>query len=395
MQHILTINAGSSSIKFALFELNETFKRRLAGQIEHIGSPDAVIKLTDQASGQTEQHPVKEDDHGGYTRLLIETITRHVSADEIVAVGHRIVHGGARFSDPHEITADVIAELEKLSPFDPEHLPAEIAMIKALSEAYPRLRQVACFDTAFHRAMPSVAKILPIPRRYFNQGIQRYGFHGISYAFLMGELRRLDGDAAANGRVVLAHLGNGASIAAVKGGQSIDTSMAFTPTAGLVMSSRSGDLDPGLSAYLARAENMSPDRFYQLANFESGLLGVSEITSDMRELLKREHDDSRAADAVALFCYTARKFIGAYAAALGGLNTLVFAGGIGENAPVIRARMCEGLAFLGIALDEQRNTANAPQISSDSGGVKVRVMKTDEELQIAHYVRRLMNGSND
>ncbi len=289
----------------------------------------------------------------------------------------------------------ITAELEKLSPYDLEHLPAEIAMIKALLDAYPRLRQVACFDTAFHHNMPSVAKILPIPRRYLGQGIQRYGFHGISYSYLMGELRRLDGEAAAKGRVILAHLGNGASMAAVKEGCSIDTSMAFTPTAGLVMSSRSGDLDPGLAAYLARAEAMSPDRFYKLANFESGLLGVSETTSDMRELLKHEHEDSRAADAIALFCYTARKFIGAYAAALGGLDTLVFAGGIGENAPVIRARICDGLAFLGIALDEQRNTANAQQISADASRVMVRAMKTDEELQIAQYVRRLVNGSND
>jgi acetate kinase len=242
---------------------------------------------------------------------------------------------------------------------------------------------VACFDTAFHQTMPRVAKLLPIPRRFDAKGIQRYGFHGLSYAFLMEELARLGDPAAKKGRVILAHLGNGASMAAVRDGKSIDTSMCFTPTAGLVMSTRSGDLDPGLEPYLARTEQMTTKQFYKMVNHESGLLGVSETSSDMRDLLEHEKKDVRAVEAVGLFCYQAKKWIGAYAAALGGLDTLVFAGGIGENAPIVRARICDGLSFLGIEVDEKQNAKSAPVISMDAGRVAVRVMHTNEELMIA------------
>jgi acetate kinase len=250
---------------------------------------------------------------------------------------------------------------------------------------------VACFDTAFHRTMPRVATLLPIPRRYEAQGVRRYGFHGLSYEFLMEELAHLADPAATKGRVILAHLGNGASLAAVRDGKSIDTSMGFTPTAGLVMSSRSGDLDPGLVSYLARTEQMSAAQFQKMVNHESGLLGVSETSSDMRDLLERETQDIRAAEAVALFCYQAKKWIGAFAAALGGLDTLVFAGGIGENAPPVRERICDGLGFLGVELDRERNVKNAPLISSDTVRVKVRVIHTDEELMIARSTARVLN----
>ena len=253
------------------------------------------------------------------------------------AVGHRVVHGGPNYSEPQKVTAEMVEELHRLSPFDPEHLPLEIELIEAFRQRHPRLPQVACFDTAFHRTMPRVATLLPIPRRYEAQGVRRYGFHGLSYAILMEELARLGDPAAKKGRVILAHLGNGASLAAVRDGKSIDTSMGFTPTAGLVMSTRSGDLDPGLVAYLARTEQMSAAKFQKMVNHESGLLGVSETSSDMRDLLDRETKDVRAAEAVALFCYQAKKWIGSFAAALGGLDTLVFAGGIGENAPPVRA----------------------------------------------------------
>jgi acetate kinase len=238
--------------------------------------------------------------------------------------------------------------------------------------------------------MPRVASLLPIPRRYEAAGVRRYGFHGLSYEFLMQELARLGDPAATSGRVILAHLGNGASLAAVRDGNSIDTSMGFTPTAGLPMSTRSGDLDPGLVNYLACTEQMSAAKFQQMVNHESGLLGVSEISSDLRDLLVQEAGDVRAAEAVALFCYQAKKWIGAFAAALGGLDTLVFAGGIGENAPLIRERICAGLDFLGIALDPTRNTQNAPLISPDTDGVKVRVIRTDEELMIARSVCRVL-----
>jgi acetate kinase len=238
--------------------------------------------------------------------------------------------------------------------------------------------------------MPRVAKLLPIPRRFDAKGIQRYGFHGLSYAYLMEELARVAGAEAIQGRVILAHLGNGASLAAVRKGKSIDTSMGFTPTAGLPMSTRSGDLDPGLAPYLERTEQITTKQFYEMINHESGLLGVSETSSDMRDLLAREAADVRAAEAVSLFCYQAKKWLGAYAAALGGLDTLVFSAGIGENCPSIRARICEGLGFLGLELHEARNAENAAVISTDASRVAVRVMRTDEELMIARSVGRIL-----
>jgi acetate kinase len=307
----------------------------------------------------------------------------------VKAVGHRVVHG-MQHTAPERVTPQLLAELRRITPYDPDHLPRELALIEAFRRRYPRLPQVACFDTAFHRTMPRVAKLLPIPRRFAAKGVERYGFHGLSYAYLMEELRRLD-PAAASGRVILAHLGNGASLAAVRAGRSLDTSMGFTPAAGLVMSTRTGDLDPGLAFYLARTERMTAARFQQMVNHESGLLGVSGTSSDVRDLLAREKRDPRAAEAVALFCYQAKKWIGAYAAALGGVGTLVFAGGIGENAPLIRARICDGLGFLGIKLDRTRNAKNAPLISPAAGRIKVRVIRTDEELMIARSVARVLS----
>jgi acetate kinase len=307
----------------------------------------------------------------------------------VKAVGHRVVHG-MKHSEPKRITRKLLAELYRITPYDPDHLPREIGLIEAFRKRHPKLPQVACFDTAFHRTLPRVAKLLPLPRRYAAKGVERYGFHGLSYGYLMEELGRLD-SAAAKGRVILAHLGNGASLAAVRGGKSIDTSMGFTPTSGLVMSTRTGDLDPGLVYYLARTARMTAARFQRMVNYESGLLGVSRTSSDLRDLLARETADIRAAEAVALFCYQTKKWIGAFAAALGGLDTLVFAGGIGENAPLIRARICDGLGFLGVELDHGRNAKNASLISPDAGRVKVRVIRTDEELMIARSVTRVLN----
>jgi acetate kinase len=294
-------------------------------------------------------------------------------------------------SEPERVTPALLDELRRITPYDPEHLPLEIELIEAFRQRHPALPQVACFDTAFHRTMPRVASLLTIPRRYEAAGVRRYGFHGLSYEFLMQELARLSDPAATTGRVILAHLGNGASMAAVRDGKSIDTSMAFTPTAGLPMSTRSGDLDPGLVSYLARTEQMTAGQFQEMVNRASGLLGVSEISSDLRDLLAQEAGDVRAAEAVALFCYQAKKWIGSFAAALGGLDTLVFAGGIGENAPIIRERICDGLAFLGIELNQNRNETNASLISSDAARVKVRVIRTDEELMLARSVIRVLN----
>jgi acetate kinase len=298
------------------------------------------------------------------------------------------VHGGPKYSQPQRITAEMVEDLRRLSPFDPEHLPEEILLTEEFHRRFPDLPQVACFDAAFHHDLPRVAQLLPIPRRYEAQGVRRYGFHGLSYAFLMGELARVAGTEAAQGRVILAHLGNGASLAAVHRGKSMDTSMSFTPTAGVPMSTRSGDLDPGLVWYLARTEGLDAKRFNEMVNFKSGLLGVSETSSDMRDLLEHETQDVRAAEAVALFCYQVKKWIGAFAAALGGLDTLVFAGGIGENAPVVRTRICNGLGFLGIQLEEKQNAANESVISAATSRVPVRVIPTDEEVMIARSVCR-------
>jgi acetate kinase len=273
---------------------------------------------------------------------------------------------------------------------DPQHLPQTLTLIHALQTRYPVLPQVACFDTAFHAQMPLVAKQLPIPRGYFEQGIQRYGFHGLSYEFLLSELMRLGDPAAQNGRVILAHLGNGASMAAVRDGNSIDTSMSFTPASGLMMSTRAGDLDPGLIAYMSRSEQMSIDEYDAMIHHQSGLLGVSQTSADIRDLLAIESSDPRAAQAITLFCYQAKKCIGAYAAALGGLDTLVFAGGIGEQAPLIRQRICEGLEFLGIELHANHNADNLSLVSTANSRVSVRVIATDEEAMMAHHVGQVL-----
>jgi acetate kinase len=320
----------------------------------------------------------------------MDWIEQRSGRDALTAVGHRVVHGGPKYYKPQRITAEMVTDLKQLSPFDPDHMPEEILLTEAFHRRFPDLPQVACFDTAFHHDLPRVAQMLPIPRRYEAQGVRRYGFHGLSYEFLMEELARLAGPDAAQGRVVLAHLGNGASLAAVRNGKPVDTSMSFTPTAGVPMSTRTGDLDPGLVRYLASTEDMSAKQFNHMVNFQSGLLGISEISSDMRDLLKHETQDVRAAEAVALFCYQVKKWIGAFAAALGGIETVVFAGGIGENAPAVRARICDGLEFLGIELEEKHNAANEGVISAASSRVVVRVIPTDEEQVIAKTVCQVL-----
>ncbi|MGA9031716.1 MAG: acetate/propionate family kinase [Sulfuricaulis sp.] len=388
--YILTVNGGSSSIKFALFEAGDSLRRILEGGIERIGLPQASLRVKGLNPADNLSRSLTASDHTEAVGVLMDWIEERSGREALTAAGHRVVHGGPKYNKPQRITAEMIEELHRLSSFDPEHLPEEIQLTEAFHRRFPDLPQVACFDTAFHHDLPRVARLLPIPRRYEAQGVRRYGFHGLSYAFLMEELARLAGAEAAPGRVILAHLGNGASLAAVRDGKSVDTSMSFTPTAGVPMSTRSGDLDPGLVWYLARTEKMSAKQFNEMVNFQSGLLGISETSSDMRDLLDRETQDVRAADAVALFCYQVKKWIGAFAAALGGLDTLVFAGGIGENAPTVRARICDGLGFLGIELEEKRNAANAGVISRDAGRVAVRVIHTDEERMIAETVCRVL-----
>jgi acetate kinase len=386
---LLTINGGSSSIRFALFDVGEPPRRLLDGKVDRVGLSGTTLTFKDAAGQSQNSRAIDSSDRRSAVGFLLDWLETQPAFASVKAVGHRVVHGMTH-SEPERVTPELLDELHRITPYDPDHLPLEIELIEAFRQRHSGLPQVACFDTAFHRSMPRVASLLPIPRRYEAAGVRRYGFHGLSYEFLMEELARFGDPAATKGRVILAHLGSGASLAAVRDGKSIDTSMGFTPTSGLVMSSRSGDLDPGLVSYLARTEQMSASQFAEMVNQASGLLGVSEISSDLRDLLARESDDVRAAEAVALFCYQAKKWIGSFAAALGGLDTLVFAGGIGENSPLIRSRICDQLGFLGIELGEERNTKSAPLISTDGGRVAVRVIRTDEEIMIARSVARIL-----
>ena len=387
---VLVINGGSSSIKFALFAPGTSPVRILGGKIEGLGLPEGRFSVTGLHDADNVSESLAVSDHPAAVNRLMDWIQDRIATGILAAVGHRVVQGGAKYRVAQRIGPAMIAELRLLSPLDPEHLPEELLLIETLQRRFPDLPQIACFDTGFHCGMPRVAVLLPIPRRYEAEGVQRYGFHGISYSYLLRELERLAGPKAANARVILAHLGSGASMVAVRDGRSVDTTMAFTPASGLVMGTRSGDVDPGLMAFLAQSEQMTAAQISRLTNHESGLLGISETSSDMRELLARESIDVRAAEAIALFCYQVKKSVGAYAAVLGGLDTLVFSGGIGENAALIRARVCEGLGFLGIELDESRNAEPARVISADASRVTVRVIRTDEELMIAGSVCRIL-----
>jgi len=386
---ILTINGGSSSVKFALYQTGEELKRGLYGKIDRIGVSGTNLTFDDPASNRHDSRSLTASAHKSAASLLIDFLEEQNPFESVRAVGHRVVHG-MQHTVPQLVTQELLDDLHRIIPCDPDHLPSEIELIETFRQRHPKLLQVACFDTAFHRTMPRVAKLLPIPRRYHAKGVQRYGFHGLSYAYLMEELVRIGDPAATSGRVILAHLGNGASMAAVRDGKSIDTTMSFTPASGLVMGTRPGDLDPSLAPYLARTEKMTPEQFYEMVNHQSGLLGISQISSDMRDLLAHEADDVRAAEAVALFCYQAKKWIGSFAAALGGLETLIFAGGIGENASCVRARICDGLGFLGVELSETRNAEAPGVISTDASAVMVRVIRTDEDLMIARSVRRIL-----
>jgi acetate kinase len=387
---ILVLNGGSSSIKFAVFE-GDPSRRLLGGVIRRLGRPGALLEVTDCRNGHTRQEPVGEAREPVWLDSLM-TVLDKAEVAPLAAIGHRVVHGGTVYRNPVRITAEVVSDLRQLIPQDPEHLPRELALIEFLALRHPEIPQVACFDTAFHQDLPSVARLLPIPRRYAVAGLQRFGFHGISYAYLLKALRRIGSDQEAEGRVILAHLGHGASMAAVKGGRSIDTTMGLTPASGLPMGTRSGDLDPGLLPYLSRAEGLSIEQWDDMVNRQSGLLGLSETTSDMRDLLDRMAGDPRAAEAVDVFCYQARKCMGAYAAVLGGLDTLVFSGGIGERAAPVRKRICAGLEFLGLVLDDARNAADAGVISKAESRVTVRVIPTDEESEIAAILREALSA---
>jgi len=387
---VLVINCGSSSLKFMLLAGEDDPRTLCSGLIERVGHPESRLRVWTLDRGWTTDEAVEATDYAQAADRVRQYLEASTGLPAVSAVGHRIVHGGSNHVDSCLIDDTVVADLGKLIPFAPSHLPGEIAAIEALRRLDPGVPQVACFDTAFHRDLPPVARRLTIPRRYDSDGLRRYGFHGLSYRFLIGELERQAGREAAHGRVILAHLGAGCSMAALRDGKCVETTMGFTPTAGLMMATRTGDLDPGVLIHLMREERRSAEELEALVTQRSGLLGVSETSGDVRDLLEREATDSRAAEALAMFCYHARRWIGSLAAVLEGLDCLVFAAGIGENSAVIRSRICAGLQWLGVRFDEVRNRDAASVISAPDSQVSVRVIRTNEELMIFREVSRLL-----
>jgi acetate kinase len=387
---ILTINCGSSTLKFELFEVADEERSIARGVVDRIGGRGSAELISE--SGERTVRSIAAADHGEATLQVIRLLGSSGLLGGLQAVGHRVVHGGARFSEPALLDTgaeDAIEELAELASF---HNGPALAAIRAITETLgPEMSQGATFDTAFHSRMPRVARLFALPRQLSDEGVLRYGFHGLSYEYVMGRLRAIDPEAA-SGRILIAHLGNGASMVAVRSGVGVDTTMGFTPTGGLVMGTRSGDLDPGVLLYMLDERRLSPPEIGELINRRAGLLGVSETSADMRDLLGCEANDPRAEEAISLFCYQAKKFLGALAAALGGLDTLVFTGGIGEHAAPVRWRICEGLEFLGLRLDGSRNAESAAIVSLDDAPVTVRVIPTDENLMIARHTRRLVRS---
>lgn len=390
---LLTVNAGSSSVKLGLFA-TDSLQLLLEVTVANIGLSNASLTLT--KSGQAVPlELVQAANHAEATALALDRLAGHLTDHQLTAIGHRIVHGGPTFSEPVIITDTVVESLQAIAPFDPEHLPVALQLIQMFGQCFSGLPQIACFDTAFYKALPPVAQLLPLPRKYASLGLRRYGFHGLSYESLLQNFRATAGEQAAKGRVILAHLGSGASLTALKDGQPLDTTMSFTPASGIVMSSRSGDLDPGIADFLRRQADLSGEAFNHMVHFEAGLLGVSELSADMHELLQHAGSNPQAAEAVALFCYQVRKTIGSFAAVLDGLDSLVFSGGIGENAPVIRESICRGLSYLGLTLDTQRNEAQEFLISAEGSRVGVHVLHTDEAVVIARQTSALITNTKE
>ena len=391
--NILTINSGSSSIKFSLYALGETEGLALKGELGRIGVSQGFLQVKDHAGKELTDQELNLPDHETALKTLFGWLQGHEAGSNLHAVGHRLVHGGADHIKPQLVSAELIEDLKQLIPLAPDHLPDEVKGLEVVHQLYPDLPQVACFDTAFHRHMPEVAQRYPLPEPLFREGLRRYGFHGLSYEYILQELAQEAGAPVASGKLIIAHLGNGASMAAIENGRSVDTTMGLTPTGGLVMSTRAGDLDPGVILYLLQEKGLTPVVVNHLINQQAGLLGISGISSDMQDLLAQADTKTEAALAVDLFCYQARKFVGALAAALGGLDTFIFTGGIGENSATIRGRICAPLEFLGLRLDQGLNEGNAPIISRPDSPVTVRVMKTNEELMIARQTRSLLTAS--
>lgn len=389
LKNILCVNGGSTSIKFAIYEVGGSGRGSEgeavggSGRVsegEAVGGSELILRMKGNVEGAGLRDAATS---------LFDRLKGQVGDAGFSVVGHRVVHG-LEHREPVLIDDGLMEELRRISGYDPDHLPGEIGLIDLFREWDAGLRQVACFDTAFHATLPRVARLLPLPRRYDEAGLQRYGFHGLSYSYIAEKLVAVAGQGVGLGRVIVAHLGGGASLAALKAGRSVDTTMGFTPTGGIMMGTRSGDLDPGALWWILQKEGLTAEQFSNLINHESGLLGVSGVSSDMQELLGREGEDAAAAEAIALFCYQIRKAIGAFAAVLGGVDAVVFTGGIGERSAVIRSRVCAGLGFLGIRLDDRANEKNEQLIGAAGESVKVYVLPTDEESMIARQALKFI-----
>ncbi len=390
---ILSANAGSSSIKFGVFSADDQrdgVEKIAEAQVSGIGQVAAMLHVRDVAKPETTA-PLGEIDQAAAVAVLLDWLAVKLAGEPLAGIGHRIVYGGPHnFSSKH-ITDSLEEQLRALAPFDPEHAPAALDLVAALKQQFAGVVQVACFDTAFFRAMPPVAQMLPLPRKYQEHGLRRYGFHGLSYQYLLLALEKAHGQQVAQGRVIFAHLGSGASLAATNAGQPVDTTMSFTPASGVMMSSRSGDLDPGIAWYLEQEAGVDAETFNNIINHDSGLLGVSGLSADMYTLLQHEGANEHAAEAIDLFCYQIKKAIGALSATIGGLDTLVFSGGIGEQSAAIRTRVCDGLGYLGIELDDHKNAGNAACVSAPDSRAMVCVVPTDENAVIASEVLRVIN----
>jgi acetate kinase len=388
---LVTLNAGSSSLKFAVFSVPVPADgtRELSGAVEGIGTPGAALRWH-AADGTSDRHPVDVATHDVAAAVVIRLLADRSIIDRVAVIGHRVVHGGPDYMRAAVITDAMLDALRAIQTWDEDHLPQQLAIIAALRRHCPGRPDVACFDTAFHASMPPVAQRLPVPQRLLAGGVRRYGFHGLSFTYLLDALERAAGSSAARGRVILAHLGAGASLVAVRNGAAVDTTMGFTPTSGIMMATRPGDLDPGLIAHLLRTGRLDVAGLSTMINRQSGLLGVSGSTGDMRRLLQLEGTEPPAAEAVELFCYQGRKAVGALAAVLGGVDTLVLSGGIGEHAATIRARLVDRLEHLGIAVDAARNATNQAIISPDGAACTVRVIPTDEEIVIARQTQAVV-----
>ncbi|BDV33513.1 acetate/propionate family kinase [Methylocystis iwaonis] len=390
MSSIAVVNAGSSSIKFAVFDAAAAPQLRLKGLVEGIGAtPRARLSNAAGETLLTESPPPEGFDHAAATRTMMRIAADWLDGKDISIMGHRVVHGGPDFAAPLIVTGDIAERLASFIPLAPLHQPHNLAVIRAMHAEHPNLPQVACFDTAFHRVQPPIAQFFAIPRKYSEAGVRRYGFHGISYQYVTGRLREIAPEIA-KGRVIIAHLGNGASLCAVKDGRSVASTMGFTAVDGLMMGTRCGAIDPGVLLHMIDQYGFGPREIEDLIYRKSGLLGVSGISSDMRTL--RASSEPAAREATALFVYRILREIGSLAAALGGLDAIVFTGGIGENDKETRAEVCEGCAWLGVALDPAANQPGEQRISAARSRVAVFVIKTNEELEIAKSAWEILSA---